>query len=111
MKKRYPVILGLVVTTLVFVAFNASAHKYLRKTSTPTQDVIAAESVTSMSDCMNFSASFGSRGRANDQASFKREFGAPISRSGRTTTYNYDNYTRILLDCSGNSCNCRCLSK
>lgn len=111
MKKVSLLILGVAVVGLVFLAFNASAHKYQRKQYTPPEENTSAESMTSMSDCMSFSSSFTSRGKANDAASFKREFGTPLGSTGRTTTYNYDQYTQILLDCPGGKCNCRCLGK
>lgn len=111
MKKMFPVVIGLAAVAIIFLAFNASAHKYQRQQYTPPEETASAESVTSMSDCMNFSASFTSKGLESDKASFHREFGSPVSTAGRTATYNYDKYTKIILDCPGGKCNCRCLGK
>ncbi len=70
-----------------------------------------AERTTSMTDCMTFSASHKSRGATADQAEFQRQFGDPIGVSGAVSEYSYDQYTKVLLDCSKRACSCRCLQK
>ena len=60
---------------------------------------------------MSFTASFKSRGAKKDKANFKKQYGAPTSSKGRVCTYNYDNYTNIILDCSKGRCYSRCMYK
>ena len=104
-----------VVIAVAFIATAALAggHKYQQKPFEPvdTEDVAAAESVTSMSDCMTFSASHKTKGHETDKAEFHRQFGEPTSKTGNMMTYNYDKYTKVVLDCTQRSCSCRCLPK
>lgn len=112
MKKIGYVLAGFAVIALIAFAMNASAHKYQKKVYAPeSEDVITAESVTSMSDCMSYSANHKSKGVTSDKELFKKQFGEPVSKMGDKTEFSYDNYTKIILDCSTSKCNCRCLSK
>lgn len=112
MKKMGYILAVFAVVALIAVSMNASAHKYQQKAYTPgSENVMAAESVTSMSDCMSYSASHKSRGMTSDKQLFTKQFGQPVGKRGGKTTFDYDNYTNIILDCSGPKCHCRCLSK
>jgi len=96
-----------IVLSISLVAF---ANKYKRDTNAPqpSMNVISAEQTQSMSDCMTFCASHKGTSRARDRAMFQRQFGAPFAESGAVTEYNYDNLTKVALDCSGATSVCRC---
>lgn len=96
----------------VFVK-NASASKYNKmKYSAPVSAEVAdAEKVRSMNDCMSYTANHVSKGHEADHALFSKQFGKATNTSGAVATYNYDDYTKIMLDCSRRLCSCRCLSK
>lgn len=110
---RKTVLLVTVVMGLGLLAYamSASANKYQKYKYTPPATDTTAESTTSMSDCMTFSANFQCKGKANNEADFNRQFGQPLSHSGSMATYNYDQYTKIILDCSGRGCHTRCLTQ
>jgi len=97
----------------VGLANEASAHKYkkAREGIAQTQTVASAEKVRSMDDCMSYSANHVSKGHAADRKLFQRQFGTTVSKNGAKSTYNYDGYTYISLDCSRRLCSCRCVSK
>lgn len=101
-------ITGFCVALLMFSTI-ANAHKYLRKTTDSSPDVMSAEKARSMSDCMTYSANHVSKGCSKDKSMFSKQFGDPIERNGPITSYNYDEYTKIILDCSKASCYCRCM--
>lgn len=72
----------------------------------------------SMDSCMNFARNFGSQGTLEDKASFQEQFGMPVEVNTRydvdddvVTVYNFDNFTRIVLDCDYGRCHCRCYPK
>jgi len=101
---------------VIFIAGSiyAGGHKYRQAPYEPPEaagDEASAESVTSMSDCMTFSANHKSKGHAEDKAEFKKQYGEPVSAQGSVFMYNYDKYTNVVLDCMAKKCNCRCLSK
>lgn len=112
-----------IVTALAFVAglivfvTDASAGKYNKmkqqtfQTAGTGEEVYSAEKNRSMTDCMDFSANFRSRGKDNDMSTFNRQYGSPLSKHGRICTYSYDNYTNIMLDCSKGRCYSKCMSK
>ncbi len=104
-----------VAAGLSALSTEASAHKYRKMQQQTMQTggsaLASAEQNRSMTDCMQYSANFRSKGINNDKSMFKRQYGAPCSESGRTFTYNYDNYTNIVLNCSKGSCFTKCLGK
>ena len=104
-----------VVIAVALIATSALAvgNKYKQKAFEPadTSDVAADESVTSMSDCMTFSAGHKTKGLEGDKAEFGKQFGEPVNKAGTLMTYNYDKYTKVMLDCSKKSCSCRCSPK
>jgi hypothetical protein len=105
------------VAGLVVFATDASAGKYNKmrqqtwQTAGTGSDLYTSEQNRSMTDCMEYSANFRSRGRDRDMAMFKKQYGAPMSQRGGMCTYNYDNYTNIMLDCSRGRCYSKCMSK
>ena len=106
------------VAGLVVFATDAQAGKYnkMRQQTWQTADtgggdVYSAEKNRSMTDCMEFSANFRSRGISKDKAVFNKQYGTPQSQGSRMCTYNYDNYTNIMLDCSKGRCYSKCMSK
>ena len=103
------VVVALAVTATVFAAQYSRPKPYAEPQDTGL--TAYAEKTKSMSDCMTFSASHKSRGEAVDRAEFKRQFGDPIGGLGAVSEYNYDQYVRIILDCSKKACSCRCLQK
>jgi len=109
MKKALAFLTIAVITAAT--AGTASANKY-KKSPTPNRaDIVSAERTTSLTDCMTFSASHATKGKKADQAEFKRQFGDPISTNGQIFEYAYDEYTKVILDCSKGRCSCRCLGK
>ncbi len=106
---------AVICAVVLGIAVSAHAGKYSQPVYNPPQEneLITAtpEQVTSMTDCMAYSARHVSKGVAADKEMFKKEYGEPIGTSGSTTEYNYDKYTKIILDCSKKSCNCRCMQK
>ncbi len=96
----------------VFVK-DASASKYDKmKYSAPVSaEVSDAEKVRSMNDCMSYTANHVSKGNEADHALFSKQFGKATNTNGAVTSYSYDSYTNISLDCSRRLCSCRCLSK
>ncbi|MBT3182782.1 MAG: hypothetical protein HN337_09805 [Deltaproteobacteria bacterium] len=107
--KRTLIILTL--TAAVLISFDALAHKYKETQGMVRSQLTSAEQTESMSDCMTFCASHRSRGRRKDCAMFSKQFGPMIEDDGILKEYNYDNYTKVILDCRRPSCHCRCLSK
>jgi hypothetical protein len=107
------------VAGLVVFATDASAGKYnkMREQTWQTpgtdtgSDLYSSEQNRSMTDCMEYSANFRSGGKAKDMAAFNKQYGAPQSERGGKCTYNYDNYTNIMLDCSRGRCYSKCMSK
>lgn len=72
----------------------------------------------SMNSCMNFARNFGTQGTLEDKVSFQEQFGMPVEvntpydvADDVVTVYNFDNYTRIVLDCAYGRCHCRCYPK
>lgn len=107
-------LIGLVVGIAALVAsLSIAGNKYRQTPYEPPEsgEVAADESVTSMSDCMSFSANHKTKGSETDKAEFKRQFGEPITKNASSITYNYDKYTKIILDCSAKKCDCMCLTK
>lgn len=111
MRKTVLLVAVVVGLGLLAYAMNASAHKYQKYKYTPPATDTTAESTTSMSDCMTYSANFQCKGKTTNEADLNRQFGEPMSHSGSMTTYNYDQYTKIILDCPGRNCYTRCLAK
>ncbi len=114
MKRTYLATIVAVTSTLIFAgAVLAGGHKYQKSIDMPDDSGSAAveEAVTSMSDCMTFSASHKSKGHEADKEEFVRQFGQPTGGKGSIHEYNYDKYTKVLLDCSARKCSCRCLAK
>jgi len=105
------------VAGLIVFATDASAGKYNKmrqqtfQTEGTSENVYSSEQNRSMMDCMEYSANFRSQGKTEDMEMFKKQYGVPLSRSGGICTYNYDNYTNILLDCSRGRCYSKCTSK
>lgn len=69
----------------------------------------------SLDGCMAFTRNFGTQGELEDKQSFQEQFGMPIQANTpydvddeSVTIYNFDNYTRIVLDCQSGQCHCRC---
>jgi hypothetical protein len=106
--RRTHLICGLVIAVVAIVAVSGVTHA--GKYSRPKPHVVGAggEMTTSMSDCMSFCSSFPGGSRGSSKAMFNKQFGAPASTQGRVYTYNYDSYTKIILDCSG-GCYARCM--
>lgn len=107
-------LIGLAVGVVALVASLSMAGNKYRKTpyEPPVSGEVGAdEAVTSMSDCMSFSANHKSKGSTGDKEEFKKQFGDPITAQSAVITYNYDKYTKVVLDCAAKKCNCRCLSK
>lgn len=105
-------LVAVVAVAFIATAVYAAGNKYRQPTTLPVEEVVVnAESATSMSDCMTFSASHKTKGMTGDEAEFKRQFGEPVNKTGSLLTYNYDKYTKVLLDCSKKSCSCRCVPK
>ena len=101
----------LTLIAIVMISFDALAHKYKEKQTVTRSQLISAEQTESMSDCMTFCASHKSRGRRRDCAMFAKQFGPMIEDDGLIKEYNYDDYTKVILDCRKGACYCRCLSK
>lgn len=107
------------VAGLVAFATDASASKYNKmreqtwqKAGTGTgSDLYSSEQNRSLTDCMEYSANFRSRGKTKDMAAFNKQYGTPLNKSSRVCTYSYDNFTNIMLDCSRGSCYSKCMSK
>ena len=117
MKKANFALFGLAVICFVVIGFVVSAHagKYSKSTtpapmSQETVNAILAspEQTRSMTDCQSYCTNLVTKGQAADKAEFKKQYGEPIGQLGSSTEYNYDKYTRILLDCPTKSCSCRC---
>lgn len=110
--KRSTLLGAVVVVVCVLMLSTAFAHKYQKRETMRGKSAGASgEATMSMSDCMSFCAGFSCAGGSNKaKADFERQFGDPTDVSGRVMTYSYDNYTNVILDCSGR-CYCRCLSK
>lgn len=107
-------VIGLVVGIAVLIASLSIAGNKYRKTpyEPPASGEVAAdESLTSMNDCMTLSANHQTKGPEADKAEFKRQFGDPITTNTSAITYNYDKYTKIVLNCSARKCDCMCLTK
>jgi len=113
MNKRlaFNIILAVVAIAIVTISIEASAHKYKPKKHSAWSEtsLMLAEKERSLTDCMTYSANHVSKGRKSDRSMFGRQFGSPSTMNGAVWTYNYDQYTRIVLDCSGSRCSCRCL--
>ena len=105
------------VAGLVVFATDASAGKYNKmrqqtwQTAGTGSDLYSSEQNRSLTDCMEYSANFRSHGKSKDQAAFNKQYGTPVNKNSRVCTYNYDNYTNILLDCSRGRCYSKCMSK
>ncbi len=112
MKKLCLVAVVIGLAALV-ASLSVAGNKYRTSPYEPPEsgEVAADESVRSMADCMEFSTNHKSRGHSGDKAEFKKQFGDPISESVSKITYNYDKYTKVVLNCSGKKCDCMCLSK
>ncbi len=114
MKKTHVILMvaTVFVAALVLSTAYAGGHKYQKRETMRGKSAGASgEATMSMSDCMTFCAGFSCAGGSNKaKADFERQFGDPIDVTGRVTTYSYDNYTNVILDCSGR-CYCRCLTK
>lgn len=111
----FVVIVLAVAAGLMAFATDASAHKYgkMQKTTMQTgggSELASAEQNRSMTDCMEYTANFRSRGMKRDMATFNKQYGGPYSESGRVLTYHYDNYTNIILDCR-RGCITKCLGR
>ena len=108
MKKAH-LICGLVVVVATIVAVSTASHAGKYSRPKPHNSIAAGgEKTASMSDCMSFCSSFPGGSMSKSKAMFNKQFGAPNSTRGRVTTYNYDSYTKIILDCSG-GCYARCM--
>ena len=108
--KRFALVV-VIVTAFIATAALASGNKYKQTPVVLVEEPVDSESVTSMSDCMTFSAGHKTKGLEGDKSEFNRQFGEPVSKTGNLMTYNYDKYTKVVLDCSKRSCNCRCSPK
>lgn len=87
-------------------------HKYQKQTNVPNNPAVAAsEKIQSMSDCMTFCAAHKSKGHAADRALFGKQFGKEIGKKGAITDYNYDEYTKVQLNCSKRQGVCMCMQK
>ena len=109
MKKHSWLIVFLVGSILTFMPlFNASSQDYS----------FDQQRKESMGSCMTFARNFGSQGTLEDKNSFQEQFGMPVQVNTPydvdddvVTVYNFDNYTRIVLDCAYGRCHCRCYPK
>lgn len=108
--KRFALVM-VVAAAFIATAALAAGNKYRQTPVVVVEEPVNAESVTSMSDCMTFSASHKTKGLEGDKSEFDRQFGQPVSKTGNLMTYNYDKYTKVMLDCSKRSCSCRCVPK
>lgn len=114
--RKTTVLLAALTAAAAIAAGTASSHaasKYGKmKYSPPESPMVAdAEKVRSMDDCMSYTANHVSRGHEADRSMFAKQFGQPTSAQGAVSTYSYDSYTNIMLDCSRSMCSCRCLGK
>jgi len=107
--KRTHIVFGIILLTTMITAISTASYaggKYSRpKTYTVTA---GGEKTESMSDCMSFCSSFVGGSARKSKAMFKKQFGEPISVVREVSTYDYDSYTKIILDCS-RGCYARCM--
>jgi hypothetical protein len=106
-KVALAVFLMFVVSTVVSSAAFGK-HKYMR-TESQTSAQKASESAQSMNDCMTYTAAFKAKGKKYDRADFEKQFNQPVNKKGDVWSYNYDNYTTVVLNCAKGSCHCSCL--
>lgn len=99
-------VVAVLAVALALPAAQAAGNKYGKSPK-----VIQAEKDKSLSDCNAFAASFKSKGKAADNAEFKKQYGDAANASKAVTEYNYDKYTKIALKCAKKACNASCLQK
>lgn len=112
MKKTPVIFAGIAAITFLIVA--AHLHAFDDSDATPVDSRINA----SYAACQNYVAGFSSQGCLGDKAIFDQQFGPPTRVNTSVTAtddtmadYNFDNYTRITLECSDGLSRCRCYPK
>ena len=118
MKKKYYVMIGLVVicALILVIAAAPSVRKHMKEApAVPQQQATAnvhAEGTTGLDDCTSFCTNHKSSGPEKDKAEFRKQFVAVPGTQGDVAEFGYDQDTKITLDCSAKtSCSCKCASR
>ncbi len=108
MKKTH-LIFGIILITAMIIAISTASHAGGKYSRPKTYSVTAGgEETASLSDCMSFCSTFVGGSARKSKTMFKKQFGEPISVVRGVSTYDYDSYTKIILDCS-RGCYARCM--
>jgi hypothetical protein len=103
------IFIGGVVLLLPFI-FVIALHAF----DDPDYPSFEANRKAGMDDCRTYADNFRSQGWLDDKAAFQDRFGSPvrvnepIDAQEQVLDFLYNNYTKITLDCSGDSCGARC---
>lgn len=84
----------------------------------PDTPSIDSKMSSGLAACRSFAANYRYQSPTDDRYDFQNRFGqprdtnvSPYSADDVTTEYDFDNLTKITLECHGSSCRARCASK
>ena len=122
MKKRH--IIGICTAALLAIILILSLNTPLKKHAgklyafdDPDDPSFDSRRRSSIDDCRAYAANFQSAGWLDDKAAFQDRFGPPmrvnepVDNEEQVMDFMFDNYTRITLDCAGDTCKVRCSSR